>query len=89
MPSESPRLLRTPRHPVRARPFILTGAIALLALAGAALWALRANMLVRLSPTAAVGLEILAAAIVVFATLALLMTMLFGLPGARRARNGR
>jgi hypothetical protein len=46
-------------------------------------------MLVRLNPTAAVGLEILAAAIVVFATLALLMTMLFGLPGARRARNGR
>ena len=85
----SSRWLRTPRHPARTRPFVLTGAIALLALAGTGGWALRANTLVRLDPTAAVGLEILAAGIVVFATLGLLMTMLFGLPGARRIRTSR
>ena len=78
----------SPRRPTRTRPFVLTAAIALLGLAAAALWALRANALVRLDASAAVGLELLAAAIVVFATLGLLMAMLFGAP-ARRGRSSR
>jgi len=86
--SNSLRLLRTLRHPTRTRPFLLTGAIAALGLAAATLWFLRANALVRIDASAAVWLELLAAAIVVFATLCLLIAMLFGTPGlTRRGRS--
>ena len=84
------RILLAMRRPVRRHPMVLAGALALFALTASATWIMRAGAIARLDGSAAVLLQLLAAAIVVLATLCLLMAMLFGMPGlASRGRIGR